>query len=290
MPDKPISGKTRVCGIIGDPIEHTISPAMQNAAFQKVGADYIYVPFPVKKGELGKAIQGMRALNIRGLNVTIPHKIAVIPFLDEIDSLAEKIGAVNTIVNEDGNLKGYNTDASGFLRALLAEKIKPEGKNICLLGAGGAARAIAFILADRGANLTILNRHPGQAVEMAERIFKFFRRESKALELTRENLKISLETADILVNTTSVGMTPNLEETPVPVTYLKRRQVVFDIIYNPLKTRLLAGAEKRGAKTISGVEMLVWQGAAAFELWTGVKAPVEIMREAALKALKTHEE
>src|ERR1035437_10287204 len=140
MPNKAISGKTRICGIIGDPIEHTVSPAMQNAAFQRAGVDYVYVPFPVKKGELDKAIQGVRALNIRGLNVTIPHKIAVIPFLDEIDPLAEKIGAVNTIVNQDGNLKGYNTDASGFLRALLAEKINPEGKNICILGAGGAAR------------------------------------------------------------------------------------------------------------------------------------------------------
>jgi shikimate dehydrogenase len=289
MLNKAVSGSTRVCGIIGSPVEHTVSPAMQNAAFRSAGLDYIYVPFPVKKGELGKAIEGMRALNIRGLNVTIPHKIEVIPFLDEIDALAEKIGAVNTIVNEDGNLKGYNTDASGFLRALLADKIKPEGKNIGILGAGGAARAIAFILADRGANLTILNRHPGPASELADRINGYFRREVMALELTKDNLKISLQTNDILVNTTSVGMTPDLKDTPVPVTYLKRRQVVFDIIYNPLKTRLLEGAEKRGAKTISGIEMLVWQGAAAFELWTGVKAPVEIMRESALKDLKNRE-
>ncbi len=184
--------------------------------------DYVYVPFKVKKEELGQAIQGMRALNICGLNVTIPHKIAVIPFLDEIDPLAEKIGAVNTIVNEDGILKGYNTDASGFLRALTAEKIEPKGKNICILGAGGAARAIAFILADRGANLTILNRHPDSAKELAGRIFQYFRREVDALELNKENLKTALKGADILVNTTSVGMTPDTEETPVPLTLLSR--------------------------------------------------------------------
>jgi shikimate 5-dehydrogenase len=140
------SGKTKVCGVIGDPIEHTMSPVMHNAAFKNKGVDYVYLPFRVKKEELGKAIEGMRALNIRGLNVTIPHKVAVIPFLDELDPLAAKIGAINTIVNDDGVLKGYNTDATGFLQALLERGIEPKGKNVVILGAGGASRAISFSL------------------------------------------------------------------------------------------------------------------------------------------------
>ena len=287
MENNIISGTTRICGIIGDPIEHTMSPVMHNAAFQKAGLGFVFVPFNVKPEELKQAIHGVRAFNIRGLSVTIPHKVAVIPFLDEVDSLAEKIGAVNTIVNEKKRLKGYNTDASGFLRALLKEGIQPEGKNVVILGAGGASRAIAFILADRGAELTIINRHLAPAQEMAGRIFSFFRKEVKALELNRENLKIALDGADIVVNTTSVGMSPNAGKSPVGADLLKPGLVVFDIIYNPMKTRLMAEAEKRGAKIISGVEMLVWQGVAAFELWTGKSAPVQVMRESAIRALSS---
>ncbi|GAI80789.1 unnamed protein product [marine sediment metagenome] len=150
-----ISGRTRICGIIGDPIEHSMSPVMHNAAFKNEGVDYVYLPFRVKKEELGKAIEGMRALNIRGLNITIPHKVAVIQFLDELDPLADKIGAVNTIVNNDGVLTGYNTDATGFLQALLERGIEPRGKSVVILGAGGASRAISFILAERGSSLVI---------------------------------------------------------------------------------------------------------------------------------------
>lgn len=284
-----ISGKTRVCCIIGEPIEHTMSPMMHNAAFDSMGLDYVYIPFRVSREDLGRAVHGMRSLNVIGMNVTLPHKIAVIPFLDEIDPLAQKIGAVNTITNEDGILTGYNTDATGFLRALIAEKIEPKGKNICILGAGGAARAIAFILADRGANLTILNRHHDSAKKLSDRILQHFRRKVVALELNRENMKTFVKEVDILVNTTSVGMSPGVGETPVPLTLLRRESVIFDIIYNPLKTRLLSEGEKRGAKIISGVEMLVWQGVAAFELWTGEKAPVKTMREAAVEALKNDE-
>jgi shikimate dehydrogenase len=278
--------RSRVYGIIGDPIEHSVSPAMHNAAFRELGLDYTYVLFLVKSEKLNPAIQGVRALNISGLNVTIPHKVAVIPFLDELDAMAENLGAVNTIVNQNGYLKGYNTDASGFLRALLAEKIDPTRKKIVILGAGGAARAISFILADKGAELTIINRHPGPAERVADRLFRTFRREVRALELNRVNLKAALEDAEIVVNTTSVGMYPSVDETPVPSRFINKRLVVFDIIYNPLRTRLLAEAEKRGAKIISGIEMLVWQGAAALELWTGRQAPVEAMRQAAIQALE----
>ncbi len=286
-----VSGKTRLCGIIGDPVEHTMSPAMHNAAFTALGIDYLYVPFRVKKEELGKAIEGMRALNIKGLNVTIPHKVAVLPLLDRLDTLAEKIGAVNTIVNDDGALIGYNTDATGFLQALLERGIEPKGKKVVILGAGGASRAISFILADRGAHLVILNRllELDWANELASRISQIFTEEVEALELNRENLTRALGKADILVNATSVGMSPDIDETPVPSDLLKPGLIVYDIVYNPIKTKLLKEAEAAGAKTIGGVDMLVWQGAIAFEKWTGQKAPVELMKKEAIKLLQSHE-
>ena len=291
MNKSTISGEARICGIIGDPIEHTMSPVMHNAAFEKLELNYLYIPFRVKKGELGKAIEGMKALNIRGLNVTIPHKVAVIPFLDELDLLAEKIGAVNTIVNNNGVLKGYNTDAAGFLQALLEKGVEPRGKNVVVLGAGGASRAISFILADRGANLVILNRllELDWAEELASKISKIFKKEVKALELVEANLVAVIEKADILVNATSVGMSPNIDETPVASSLLKPSLIVFDLVYNPIKTRLLREAERAGAKTIGGLDMLVWQGALAFEKWTGLKAPVEVMKKAVINVLEEYE-
>ena len=292
MSGRTISGRTRLCGVIGDPIEHTMSPVIHNAAFTRMGLDYVYVPFRVKKEGLAKAIQGMRALNIRGLNVTIPHKVSVIPLLDELDPVAERIGAVNTITNDDGVLKGYNTDASGFLQALLEKGIEPGEKNIVILGAGGASRAISLILAERGAHLVILNRllELDWAEELADRLAKLFNREIKALELTEENLVEVLDGADILVNATSVGMSPHIKGTLVPSNLLRPGLVVFDVIYNPIKTKLLREAAEAGAKTVSGVEMLVWQGALAFERWTGVEAPLELMREEVIKQLKGHKE
>jgi len=291
MGSKVISGRTRVCGIIGDPIEHTMSPVMHNAAFEKMGVDYFYVPFRVKKEQLAKAIEGVRALNIRGLNVTIPHKVDIIPFLDGLDPLAKRIGAVNTVVNDEGILTGYNTDATGFLQALLERGIEPRGGNIVILGAGGASRAISFILAETGSNLVILNRllELDWAEELASRLSHTFAKEVEALELNQKNLAEALEKADILVNATSVGMTPSMDETLVPFNLLKPGLVVFDIVYNPIKTRLLREAEEAGAKIISGIDMLVWQGALAFEKWTGLKAPIELIRKEVIKILQRHE-
>ena len=291
MSNNIISGGTRLCGVIGNPVEHTMSPAMHNAAFAQMGLDYVYVPFKVKKVGLSRAIDGMRGLNIRGLSVTIPHKVAVIPLLDKLDPLAEKIGAVNTITNDDGVLTGSNTDAGGFLQALLARGIEPKGKKIVILGAGGASRAISFILAERGAHLVILNRllELDWAEELAGRLSSFFTREVKALELVEENLSGVLPAADILVNTTSVGMSSNINETPVPAKLLRPGLVVFDIVYNPIKTRLLKEAEAAGAETVSGVDMFVWQGALAFEKWTGQKAPLDLMKREVIKALE-HED
>ncbi|MFC2035292.1 shikimate dehydrogenase [Chloroflexota bacterium] len=290
MRNQAVSGKTRLCGLIGDPVEHSVSPVMHNTAFRETGIDYLYVPLRVKKEELGKAIEGMRAFDMKGLNVTIPHKVAIIQFLDELDQLAERIGAVNTIVNNDGVLTGYNTDASGFLQTLLERGIEPEGKNVVILGAGGASRAISFILADRGAHLVILNRllELAWAKELAGRISQISTKEVESLELNRENLMGVLGKADILVNTTSVGMSPNSNETPVDSALLRSDLIVFDIVYNPIETRLLREAGLAGAETLGGLDMLIWQGALAFEKWTGVKAPVESMKEEAMKLLKKH--
>jgi len=289
MRNRVISGTTRICGVIGDPIEHTMSPVMHNAIFKETGMDYVYVAFQVKKEGLGEAIRGMRALNIRGLNVTIPHKVDIIPFLDELDPLAERIGAVNTVVNDDGVLTGYNTDAEGFLQALLEKGVEPRGKNVVVLGAGGASRAISFILAERGADLVIVNRTLDKAKECASRIGEVFQKEVKTLDFDNESLARALAEADILVNATSVGMSPGVDVSPVPSKLLDSRLVVFDIVYNPIKTKLLREAEAVGTKTVGGLNMLAWQGASALELFTGQKAPVNLMRKEAIKVLSGDE-
>jgi shikimate dehydrogenase len=283
-----ISGKTKICALIGDPIEHTMSPVMHNTAFEKLGLDYIYIPFRVRAEELAKAVDGMRALNIRGFNVTIPHKVTVIPMLDGLGPLAEKIGAVNTVVNNNGELRGYNTDASGFLQALLEKGVEPGDKDVVILGAGGASRAISYILAERDARLTILNRQLEMdwAVELARMIRHDLDKEVRVFELCPENLEAVLKGADILVNATSVGMSPNSDESPVPALLLKSDLVVFDIVYNPIRTKLIKEAGATGARTISGVDMLAWQGAQAFEKWVGQPAPLDLMREEAIKALE----
>ncbi len=278
-----ITGKTRVCALFGDPVEHAMSPVMHNAAFQKLGLDYAYVAFRVSKEDLSKAVTGVRAMNLRGFNITIPHKMAVVPFLDKLDETARKLGAVNTVVNDGGVLTGYNTDATGFLQSLLEKGIEPKGKRIAILGAGGSARAIAFILADRGAYLTILNRH----VERAQELAKDVSPQVKALALNDGNLLSVLKDTEVLINCTSVGMQKE-NETPVPARLLHRNLAVADIVYNPIETRLLREAKAAGARTVDGVEMLVWQGAQGFEKWTGQKPPVDLMRREAIKAL-THE-
>lgn len=280
-----ISGKTGICGIIGDPVEHSMSPLMQNAAFRRLGLDYLYVPFRVRRELLDRALEGVRALNIRGLNVTTPHKVAVMSLLDEIDPLAKRIGAVNTIVNDDGVLSGYNTDAAGFLRALLEKGIEPKGRNVVVLGAGGASRAVSLVLAERGSKVVVLNRTLDRAKEVANRVSGVSRNEVRALELDRDNLSGALGEADILVNTTSVGMSPNTGESPVASDLLKPSLVVFDIVYSPVRTKLLKEAEEAGALAVSGLDMLVWQGAIAFEKWTGLAAPSELMKEEVARAV-----
>jgi len=290
-----INGKTVVCGLIGNPVEHTMSPVMHNAAYRQMGLDYVYIPFRVRAEELGKAIDGMRAFNIRGLNVTIPHKVAIIPFLDKLDPLAKKIGAVNTIVNDNGVLTGYNTDATGFLRALTEKGIEVRGKKAMILGAGGASRAVSLILADSGAErLIILNRAQelDWAYELAGNISHLYNMDAKAGQLNRESLDSVMERIDvsILVNATSVGMTPDVNNTPIDADLLHPGLAVFDVVYNPLKTRLLKEAEAAGARTVSGIEMLVWQGVLAFEKWTDHEPPPDLMRQEAIRLLGKNED
>ena len=281
-----ISARTRVCGVIGNPVEHSMSPAMHNAAFRELGLDYVYVAFRVLPENVVQAISGMKALGLRGLNVTLPHKVAVMPLLDEIDPAAQAIEAVNTIVNDNGKLTGYNTDAPGFLRPLLERGIDIGGKNVLILGAGGASRAVAYVLAEKGARITILNRHKERAEALADRINAEHSGTTTALELNDENLNRQIENAEILVNVTSVGMSPNVSDSLVKPSLLRRGVVVYDTVYTPVKTRLLRDAEAAGADVISGIEMLTWQGAIAFELFTGEKAPLELMKSAAIKQLQ----
>ncbi|HEY97140.1 MAG TPA: shikimate dehydrogenase [Dehalococcoidia bacterium] len=286
-----ISGKTRICGLIGDPVEHTMSPVMHNAAFAKLGLDYAYLPFRVRPEELPQAVKGLKALNAIGFNVTIPHKVAVIPRLDELDPLAEKIGAVNTVVNDNGALKGYNTDASGFLQALLEREVEPAGKNIVLLGAGGAARAIAYILSEQDVNLTILNRR--EELDWAEAIAANIRKDLgnviEVFELLPDYLEKALEHADILANATSVGMSPDSGKSLVPAQLIRPGLVAVDIVYNPVRTKLLQDAAAAGAVIVEGLDMLVWQGALAFEKWTGEKPPFDLMKEVTLRELEKNE-
>jgi len=266
-----------------------MSPAMHNAAFKKLGLDYVYVPFSVKSENLPKAVDGLRALNVSGFNVTIPHKVSVLPLLDGVDPLAGKIGAVNTVVNTGGKLRGFNTDAEGFYRALMGNDLATKGKNIVILGAGGASRAISYILAEKGAHLTIINRK--EELSWADNIAAFIKKDlGKAVAVFELSyLAGGLSNTDILVNATSVGMYPGVDNSLVPVKFLSKIPAVVDIVYNPLETRLLREARSAGARTVSGIDMLTWQGALAFEKWTGQKAPLELMRQEAVKMLEQHE-
>jgi len=280
-----ISGKTKVCCVIGDPVEHTLSPVIHNAAFKELGLNFVYLAFRVRREELRKAMGGVRSLDIHGLNVTMPHKSAIMRYLDEIDSTAKSIGAINTILNVEGRLVGYITDGVGAINALKENGVGLEGKKLLLLGAGGAGKAIAFHVAQEAKELRILNRTPRKAKELAEALRKEFNKKVSGNSLSSELVKKELEDADILVNATSVGMHPDVNRSLVNPSWLRPDLCVMDIIYDPLETKLAKDAKSVGAKVVSGVEMLVYQGAASFKIWTNRRAPVKAMREAVLNKL-----
>jgi len=271
-----ITGKTNVVGVIGDPVEHSLSPLMHNAAFRHLDLDYIYVPYHVKKGTLKSAIVGAESLGIKGLNVTIPHKTEVIKYLDSLDKSAELIGAVNTIKFDNNHAKGYNTDGIGAVRAI-EEVSSVINKKVILLGAGGAARAIAFqILLDGAESLVIANRTLKKAEQLQGDLVEKLDANVKSIDLG-EKLKKELANADILINTTPIGMYPNIDQKPlVKAELMYESLVVKDCVYNPLKTGLIKEAEKCGATTISGLKMLIYQGMEAFRIWTDIIPPLEI--------------
>jgi shikimate dehydrogenase len=280
-----ISGKTRVCGVIGDPVEHSLSPAMHNAAFQELNLDFIYVAFRVRKDELKEAIIGAKSLDIKGLNVTMPHKSAVMKYLDEIDPTAKSIGAVNTILNDKGVLIGYDTDGVGALKALKENGVSLNGKKLLLLGAGGAGKAIAFHAAQEVEELKILNRTAQKAKDLAEVLRKKFGKKIDGNSLSAKTIRKELEDADIMVNATSVGMHPNDDQSLIDPSWMRPSLCVMDVVYNPIETKLAKDAKSVGAKVVSGVEMLVYQGAASFEIWTDRPAPVKVMKKAILNKL-----
>ena len=273
-----IKGSTNIVGLIGHPVEHSFSPPMHNAAFNELEMDYAYVAFDVNPQDLQLAIEGAKSLNIKGFNVTIPHKIEVMQFLDEIDEVASLIGAVNTI--DFKNLKGYNTDGIGAVRAI-EEVSSIKNKNVVVAGAGGASRAISFYLAKYGAeSLTILNRN----VEKAQSLAADVSNSGLINDVDADSISqiaSHLTDADILVDTTPIGMHPNINDEPIAFAEdMHEDLTVFDAVYNPNETVLLRQAIKAGAKPVYGIKMLLYQGAESFRIWTGRDAPVETMEKA----------
>jgi shikimate dehydrogenase len=280
-----ISGKTRVCGVIGDPIEHTLSPTIHNAAFNHLELDFVFLAFRVKAAELENAICGMRGLGIHGLNVTMPHKGTVTAYLDKLDPAVKFLGSANTILNEDGKLLGFNTDGTGALKALRGNGVNLSEKKVLLLGAGSAAKAVAFSLSKEVGELVILNRSSEKAKRLAEALRRTLNKNVFGSSFSLDTLAENLRNSDVLINATSVGMHPKADQSIVPPQLLRSGLTVMDIVYNPVETKLAKEAKAADAKVVSGVEMLIYQGAASFEIWTGRAAPVEVMRKAALKRL-----
>lgn len=260
-----IDAKTRLYGIMGKPVSHSLSPAMHNAAFQEIGLNNVYVAFEV--ADVARALNGFRELGVCGVSVTIPHKQTVIAHLDAIDPVAEKIGAVNTLVINDRHIQGLNTDWVGAMQALEMITELP-GKTVLVIGAGGSARAVGFGLQEKGAKILLANRTLSKGQALAGELGAEF------IPLT----DFAGVRADALINTTSVGMTPHVEDTPVPTAVLANIAAVMDIVYSPVETRLLREAKEAGCRTVDGRYMLLYQGVAQFEIWTGQSAPVDVMR------------
>lgn len=273
-------------GVMGDPIAHSKSPAMHNAALLAAGVNGIYMPLHVLPDQLEAAVRGIVALGYRGVNVTIPHKEQVMQYLDVIDESARLIGAVNTIVNEGGTLTGYNTDGIGYVRSLKEEAV-PElaGKRIAVLGAGGAARGVIYALAlEKPEHIHILNRTADRAIVLASDLRGHGLGEISGSGM--EEVANVLATADIVINTTSAGMHPHVDDVPVDPSLIREGAAVSDLIYNPLETRLLRESRMRGCTVHGGLGMFVYQGAVAFEHWLGIPAPVETMRRAVLNSFE----
>ncbi|MDM8527895.1 shikimate dehydrogenase [Anaerolineales bacterium HSG24] len=283
-----VRGSTSLVGLLGWPVSHSLSPNMHNAAFNQLGLDWAYVPFPVRPTDLSKALKGLIALNIVGVNVTIPHKQAVMRYMDEVSKSAQTVGAVNTVYIKEGKFIGHNTDITGFLSALIEADCQPKGLRVAVLGAGGAARAAVFALAwSEVDSVVILNRTAERAAFLIDDLIDVFPDSSLYFgPLTEPSVAALKDSFDLVINTTSVGMYPHVDDCPWPENIPMQANTVYcDLIYNPLETAFLSRAKAAGAKTIDGLGMLIHQGAVAFELWTGKTAPVKIMRHACLAGL-----
>ena len=279
-----IDSSTRLCCLIGHPVKHSVSPQMHNAAFKELGLNCIYLVFDVLEESLGEAVNGLRSIGVLGFNVTIPHKIRIIKFLDELDGSAKLVKAVNTVIRRDDKLIGYNTDLYGIERVL--REVDELNRDLGLIiGAGGAGRASAIALTNLGfSEIIIANRTFERASNLAEQILELGF-SAKPIPLT--DLPRYASSANLIINATPLGMAPSLiSETPLKRDHIRRDSIVLDLVYNPLRTRLLIEAERAGACTISGLKVLVAQGAEAFKLWTGVDPPIDVMYSAALKALR----
>ncbi|NBD22914.1 shikimate dehydrogenase [Paenibacillus glycinis] len=281
-----VDSHTVLYGVIGDPIRHSKSPVMMNRAFRERGINGIYTAFHITDDRLGDFVAGARAMGMRGVNVTIPHKLAIMPLLDEIHESAQAIGAVNTIVNDGGRLTGYNTDGIGYVRSLKEEaRSDLTGARVLIVGAGGATRGILYALAREGAaSVTIANRTLARAEELAD-AFRGLVPDIRAIG--QDELRDACADSDIVINTTSLGMYPNVDASPLDGDWLRPGSIASDLIYNPLTTRFLEEAKARGCLVHGGLGMFIYQGAYAFEYWTGQPAPAAAMRETVLAALQS---
>lgn len=277
MTHRSVSGKTKITGIFGHPIEHTLSPLMHNAAFEDRGLDMCYLAFDVLPADLPDAVKAIKALNMLGVNITVPHKVNVMPQLDEINTETRFIGAVNTVVNKDGKLTGHNTDGLGFMSSLSEQKISVDSKDILIIGAGGASRAVSYYLSEQASNLSLYDIDRPKAEKLVNELGKIRKNVSLISDIK------NIGKPDIIINATPLGLHVD-DPLPLNPEHIKSEMVVYDLVYK--HTNFLQEAEKRGAKTLNGSGMLLWQGVLAFELWTGVKPPVDVMRQVLLSSIK----
>lgn len=278
-----INHSTKIVGVIGHPIKHSNSPMMHNYAFNKANLDYVYLPFDIASANLKDALKGMVALSIKGFNVTVPHKERIVEYLDELSDSAKIVNAVNTVVNENGKLYGYNTDVNGIIETLKPYADEITGETVSVFGAGGAARAVIYSLINsfNVKKINIINR----TIEKAESLKDYFSSKMlyekiKTYELVPPDLIEVLSKSKLIINASSIGMSPDEDDSPttIPESF-NENQIVFDIVYNPRKTKLLSIAESKGATAINGLKMFIEQGAKAFELWTSEKMDVERISE-----------
>jgi shikimate dehydrogenase len=279
-----VSGKSAIYALIGDPVEHSLSPSIQNTAFRSAAIDAVYIVLRVRSSDLRDAIRGLRALNVSGFNATTPHKTRIVRYMDHLDPATAEIGSVNTVVVREGKFHGYNTDGIGALNALQEAGAKLEEQTVLQFGVGGAGRAIAYSLAQHAKALRLMNRTLSKAKRLKRILQKRFGVEVTSSRLSTANINASIPEADIIINTSSMGMRGK-PELPIAQDLLSQSQLVFDIVYNPVETRLLKLARLAGAGTISGLELLLHQGAHSFELWTGKTAPIMEMRHAIAQKL-----